>query len=213
MKRIKRKGILVIGRGYLAKKLYKDLPKERIVEKWLYLRPKYKDFVLNNFDTIIFANFPSTQMPLLTLYKKYKNILQAIETFKDKDIKLIFLNSYRIFYPTKNNLFDYFYIYLNKKLYQKTRSYVNHFFLPFIYDKDLICKTNSLFYNWFKGSKLTNETLELPTLSYKDFLEIFKEKINESSQYIFPSNIKSLNKLYLEFSEMRPSFLKGLKCD
>ena len=193
------KKLLILGRGYLAAKLSKDLSQ------------KYNIYNLyqenDTYDLIIYANFPSTSKSFLFDYfylkNKYIEIFKLLE--KNLDIPQIFFNSYRIFYKTKNNFFDFLYIKYNLKIFKKFKDYISNYFLPFIYDKDLIYKENSLFYRWNNKSQLYNENLFLPTLSYKDFLEILIQKIEKfkKENFIFPSNLKTLKELYQEFERLK----------
>ena len=122
-------------------------------------------------------------------------------------VNQIFLNSYRIFFKTKNNFFDKLYIKFNEKFLKKFDKQISNYFLPFIYDKDLINKKNSLFWRWDNGSKLYNKNNYLPTLSYKDFIEIFNLKITQCKieNFIFPSEIKTIKDLYIIYQKLKES--------
>jgi len=213
-----KKRILIIGRGYLANKLYKDIPKDFLVDKWVYFKDKNDiPFILKNFDLLIFANFPSTKTEntfnsISRMKKKYKDNLNILNNLKYK-INTIFLNSYRTFYKVKGfNLFDYFYTKYNKKLFEKTKKTTDHYFLPFIYDQDLIKKEGSLFNRWYQDRTLYNEEKLIPTLSYDKFLAIFLENIEkEKNNYIFPSTLKSIKELFEIYNKCLEEFYSQRK--
>jgi len=193
------KNILILGRGYLATKLSRDLSQKYIIHNLYHEN--------NTYDLIIYANFPSTSKSFLFDYfylkNKYIEITKSIE--KNLNISQIYFNSYKIFYKTKNNFFNHLYIKYNSKIFKKFKDYISNYFLPFIYDKDLIYKENSLFYRWNNSLKLYNKDLFLPTLSYKDFLEILIQKIEnyKKENYIFPSNLKTIKDLYFEYERLK----------
>jgi len=192
--------ILILGRGYLAKKLSKDLQGQ--------IFNMYDED--QKYDLIIYANFPSTStgskiFDFFYLRKKYYEITELIE--RNLETNQIFLNSYRIFFKTKNNFFDKLYNKFNEKIFKNFDKQISNYFLPFIYDKDLINKKNSLFWRWDNGSKLYNKNNRLPTLSYKDFIEIFNLKITQykTENFIFPSEIKTIKDLYIIYQKLKES--------
>jgi len=193
------KKILIRGRGYLATKFSKDLSQKYEIHNIFQKNTKY--------DLIIYSNFPSTSKSIFYdffyLKKKYYEIIKDIQ--KNIGTPQIFFNTYRIFYKTKNNFFDKLYIWYNLKIFKNFENYISNYFLPFIYDKDLIDKENSLFYHWNNGLKLYNPKLCLPTLSYKDFLEIIIQKIENYKQenFIFPSNLKTIKELYYDYERLK----------
>jgi len=183
--------ILILGRGYLAKKLSKDLQGKI-----------YNLFDENeNYDLIIYANFPSTStgskfFDFFYLRKKYYEIIELIK--ENLKTNQIFLSSYRLFFNIKNNFFDDLYIKYNKKILKEFDNQISNYFLPFIYDEDLINKKHSLFWRWNNGLRLYNENQYLPILSYKDFIEIINTKIKnyKTENFIFPSNLKTIKEIH-----------------
>lgn len=199
--------IKIYGRGYLAKKLYKDLKEIENFEIYSEIENPLK------LDLILYLNFPSTSTNFLYDYiylqNKYFKIRNSI--IQNLGTPQIFFNSYRIFYETKNNFFDKLYIKYNKKILEEFKFSVSNYFLPFIYDKDLINKENSLFWRW-KNKNIFRYNLKeansfIPTLSYKDFLEITIDKIKSFSytreQFIYPAQMKTIKELYSIYEDIK----------
>ena len=217
------KNIYIIGRGYLAKQLSKFLSKDDKYSKYNIYQlsiERLHNKEIDHKDIIIYSNFPSinyyNELIPKNLYSHYKEIKESMRLYKDKEIIQIFLNTYRISYPTKNNLFDKFYIYFNKKLFKETRYFINtyHFFLPFIYDKSLILKPGSLFNRWFYNLNIKKKKLDfyktiLPTLPLKEFQKEFISKLDIISELdhdngenfnsiVFSAYNKTLENLYYD---------------
>jgi hypothetical protein len=213
------KKLFLVGNSYLNKKLLnilntknqKNLKFDKI--KIINLYNPYKIYIPDFQNSIIvYSSFPSTNFYNYSFFKLYiylkgiyLKILGAIKAFKEINCKQVYLNSYRTFYkPLKytKTSFDFLYTYYNKKIYEKTKYFnnVSHFFLPFIYDKDLIQKENSLFNRWNKSKKIKLDNNILPTLSFNEFSKLFFEKLKELEDqkfhYIFPAKEITIEELF-----------------
>ncbi len=164
---IRYQNIYLVGKGYLSNKLIKylkDFSQKRKINFNSY--PNLEYFILNKkiensivilscFPSVKYDNFYETNFLIKKIF-----VDDFLNQNKNSSNKIIFFNTLRIQYKIIQNDFDKKYISYNEWFLKQSFKYNNFYnlLLPFIYDKDLYKKENSIAHKIYKNN-----------LSIKDF--------------------------------------------
>jgi len=191
-RKMKLNNIYIIGNGYLSKKLRNIID---FFDKITFIKKISNFDIFSSTNNIyIFSCFPSVEFQnYISEFDKKKFIVyQASKIAFKNNNYFIFFNSLRTQYQIINSKFDKDYIKYNLKFLDLSLTY-KHFYnllLPFIYDKDLIKKKNSVVYKIYHNI-LTEKDFDnqyIPFMEYKNFekylIKLIKKIINSDENNV-----------------------------